>query len=111
MYASYGSPEVMALVKLLDANRLPEGQVVEVRIGERQVAVSHVRGKFYAVEGKCPHNGGPLGLGALHGHQIVCPWHGWEFDCRTGACGFSETSIPTYPVRISGGTLWADIDA
>jgi len=101
----------MPLVKLVDVNRLPEGTACEVRIDDRVVAVSHVRGKFYAMEGKCPHNGGPLGLGGLHGHQLVCPWHAWEFDCRTGACYFNETSLRTYPVRMAGGAVWADLDA
>ena len=33
----------------------------------------------------CPHRGAPLAHGALHHHTIVCPWHAWEFDCRTGS--------------------------
>ena len=101
----------MAFVKLLDADRLPDGAVCEVRIGEQPLAVCHVQGKFYAVAGQCPHAGGPLGQGALHGHQIVCPWHAWEFDCRTGECDFNDTSLANYPVTLADGAIWVDLHA
>ncbi len=101
----------MAFVKLLDADRLPEGALCEVKAGDRPIAVSHVGGKYFAVDGVCPHAGGPLGQGALHGHQIVCPWHAWEFDCRTGECDFNDTKLRSYPVTFSGDALWIEIDA
>ena len=101
----------MAQAKLLDAARLPEGAVCEVKVDGRPLAVCHAPDGFYAVAGVCPHAGGPIGQGALHGHALVCPWHAWEFDCRTGACDFNTTSLATYPVKVVDGGVWADLNA
>ena len=101
----------MGRVKLLDAARLPEGAVCEVRAGDMTLAVCHARGEFFVVSGTCPHAGGPLGHGALHGHALVCPWHAWEFDCRSGACDFNATRLETYEHELIDGALWADVHA
>ena len=44
----------------------------------------NVGGKFYALDGICPHQGGPLGKGSLTGCIVTCPWHGFQFDVTTG---------------------------
>ena len=101
----------MRRVKVLDAARLPEGAVCEVYAGEQTLALCHAADGFHAVSGVCPHAGGPLGHGALHGHALVCPWHAWEFDCRTGACDFNATRLRVYPVNIVDGAVWVELDA
>jgi nitrite reductase/ring-hydroxylating ferredoxin subunit len=70
----------------------------------RTFTICKVEGNIYAVDGFCPHRGAPLAHGALHGHTIVCPWHAWEFDCRTGEgdCG----KITTYPVLIEEDSIF-----
>jgi nitrite reductase (NADH) small subunit len=74
---------------------LPPGRMAEVTADGQIYVLCNVAGKFYAVTGICPHKGAPLAYGALHDHTIVCPWHAWEFDCRTGEgdCG-NITAIP-----------------
>lgn len=63
---------------------LPPGSMGEVSAFGRVYLICNVNGEFYATEGICPHRGAPLAYGALHDHTVVCPWHAWEFDCRTG---------------------------
>ena len=109
--SSYGSPEGMGLVKLLDAERLAEGAVCEVLVGGVALALCHASDGFYAVTGVCPHVGGPLGQGALHGHSLVCPWHAWEFDCVTGECDFRDLTLATFPVVLVDGAVMVDVDA
>ena len=58
--------------------------MTQVEVGERTFALCNVDGTPYALDGVCPHAGGPLGEGTLQGAMVVCPWHGFEFDCRTG---------------------------
>lgn len=41
---------------------------------------------IFGLENSCPHMGGPLGEGEVNGCTVTCPWHGWKFDVRTGAC-------------------------
>ena len=95
----------------MDAARLPDGGVCAVLVDGQALAVCHAQGQFYIVSGVCPHLSGPLGHGALHGHALVCPWHGWEFDCSTGACDFNSTILVAYPARTVDGAVWADLNA
>jgi len=53
-------------------------------VGEKIVALFNVDGEFYAIDGVCPHAGGPLGQGMLRKNIVTCPWHGWQFDVTTG---------------------------
>ena len=45
-----------------------------------------VAGSVVATGGRCPHNRGPLHEGDIEGTTLTCPWHGYGFDLRTGAC-------------------------
>ena len=98
----------MERVKLLDAEKLAEGGVCEVLVGSRVLAVCHAADGFYAVSGVCPHVGGPLGMGALHGHALVCPWHAWEFDCVTGV-GDLRGELECFPVSVVDGEVWVEL--
>ncbi len=89
---------------------MPAGELREVEIGENIFAVCNVNGEMRALSGVCPHQGGPLGEGALDGELIVCPWHAWEFHSGTGVCRFnSAVSVPVYPVKVEGGSILVDI--
>lgn len=85
---------------------------MEVMIGSQPVALCNVDGEIHALEGVCPHQGGPLGQGAMNGENIVCPWHAWEFSCKTGCNDFDpETRVPAYPVRVDGDDILVDSGA
>ncbi len=62
----------------------PPGSCLELAVAGRIVAIFNVAGDFHALDGVCPHQGGPLGKGQLEGHVVTCPWHGWQFDVRNG---------------------------
>lgn len=94
-------------VRVLGVEEVPAGSVVEVLVGERPVAVANVDGTFLAVDGTCPHAGGPLGDGVLDGAVLTCPWHGWGWDLRTGRSTVDEDQVvETVPLKVSGGGLW-----
>lgn len=62
--------------------------------------------EVYALENRCPHKGGPLSEGIVHGRSVTCPLHNWVFDLETGtAQGADEGRVPTYPARIEGGRI------
>lgn len=67
------------------------GTSLELVVEDRIVALYNVEGEFFALDGICPHNGGPLGKGALDGCIVTCPWHGWQFDVKNGQCQLSAT--------------------
>lgn len=65
--------------------------------------------QVFAVDDRCPHKGGPLSEGIVHGNAVTCPLHAWVFSLETGmAQGADEGSIATYPARIEGGRILLD---
>ncbi|MGV8838667.1 MAG: Rieske (2Fe-2S) protein [Bauldia sp.] len=92
---------------VLDVAELPPGTMKIVDLGGREVVVANVDGACFAVAGICPHQGGSLGDGELHGAVVTCPWHGAKFDVRTGAVvdGYSPEPLARFDVRIEGDRL------
>ena len=91
----------------IDNNDIPtEGASAEIVVAGNIVALFNVDGELHALDGICPHQGGPLGQGALHGCVVSCPWHGWEYDVTDG----QHQSIPalkhtSIQVRIVDGVV------
>jgi nitrite reductase (NADH) small subunit len=89
----------------------PEGAAIERVAGERVVALFNVGGTVYALDGVCPHQGGPLGQGALCGTTVTCPWHGWQFDVRSGAHSTNSRVVqPRFDVRVEGEWILVDLE-
>ena len=100
----------MAFEILASLDELPPGNLIEIVRGSDLYALCNVEGEIRALSGTCPHQGGPLGQGALNGGFITCPWHAWEFDSATGACLFNEEiRVPTYSVRVDSGEILVDL--
>ena len=92
-----------------DAVELATRSLQQVRIGRRQFAVSHVDGRFFAIDGRCNHVGGPLGEGAHDARgYVTCPWHGWKFHHATGLGepGYEGDAVPSHATKVEGGRLW-----
>ena len=100
----------MAFEILASLDELPPGNLIEIVRGSDLYALCNVEGEIRALSGTCPHQGGPLGQGALDGGFITCPWHAWEFDTATGVCLFNdEIRVPTYSVRVESGEILVDL--
>ncbi len=100
----------MPLLKVGPLRSLPPGTVTEIEAGTLTYAVCNVDGTLHCLEGICPHAGGPLGQGTLNGNILVCPWHGWEFDCNTGANDFDqEVRLGTFPVVVENDQILIDV--
>lgn len=66
----------------------------------------------YAIEDRCPHKGGPLSEGIVHGHAVTCPLHNWVISLETGeAQGADKGKVATVSLRIEGGRILADASA
>lgn len=100
----------MPYVKAALLSRLPPGSTMQVTVEDQEYAICNAAGELHAVQGNCPHAGGPLGYGALHGHMLVCPWHAWEFDCRTGEHDYNpRVRLATYPVKVEGDDVLIEV--
>ena len=50
------------------------------------LAVFKTGDKYYAVDNRCPHMGYPMSKGSIRDGVLICHWHHWEFDLKSGAC-------------------------
>jgi nitrite reductase (NADH) small subunit len=67
---------------------------------------------FFAIEDRCPHKGGPLSQGIVHGRAVTCPLHNWVISLETGkALGADEGAVRTIPLKIEGDRLLVCLDA
>lgn len=83
-------------------------RVVKTRLG--CVAVFRTAGdEVFAIEDSCPHKGGPLSEGIVHGTSVTCPLHNWVFDLHTGqAKGADEGTVMTFAVTVQNGRIMLD---
>lgn len=65
--------------------------------------------EVFALDDRCPHKGGPLSEGIVHGRSVTCPLHNWVFSFETGeAQGADEGAVATYPARVEAGRILID---
>ena len=89
---------------------VPPGSVRHVRAGDVELAIAHVGDEFYATQGACLHLKGPLGHGRLEGHVLSCPWHGWQYDVRSGFNEFDHAiRLETYVVHVEDGEVRVEL--
>lgn len=63
----------------------------------------------FAIEDRCPHEGGPLSNGIVHGRAVTCPLHNWVISLENGeAQGADEGHVATYGVRVEDGRIFVD---
>lgn len=111
----------MARFVVARAAEIPPGERKLVSVRGQGVAVFNVKGELFALLDRCPHQGGSLCRGKLvglvesdgpgtyrytrRGEIIRCPWHGWEFDLRTGKsqCDPNRTWVKRYEARAEPG--------
>ena len=91
----------------------PPGSLCELVAGDRIIALFNVDGTLYALDGVCPHQGGPLGKrDVLDDGIVTCPWHGWQFDVRNGQHQLSKSlRQPRFDVRLDGDSVLVDLDS
>jgi 3-phenylpropionate/trans-cinnamate dioxygenase ferredoxin subunit len=103
------------------ADEIPPGKSKIVKVNGREVGVYNVGGEFFALSNRCPHAGAELCKGMVvglvradepgeyrvdrPGEFLRCPWHGWEFDLRTGQsyCDPKSTKVRQFNVKVEPG--------
>jgi 3-phenylpropionate/trans-cinnamate dioxygenase ferredoxin subunit len=103
---------------------IPPGKRKLVKVKGREIGIFNVEGEYFAVGNRCPHEGASLCKGRIvglveasepgayqfsrRGELLRCPWHGWEFDLRTGKswCEPDRTKVRSFELKVeSGGAL------
>ena len=94
-------------VRVCSVSELPSGgEVREFTTEGRSLCVANVDGAICVLDGTCPHEGGPLGEGSIEGGRVVCPWHAYAFDVKTGASADDpEVSAQVLEAKVENGEL------
>ncbi len=107
-------------------DEIPPGTRKIVEVAGRSIGVFNIGGEFFALRNSCPHQGGPLCTGRVsgfilserpgeyeysrQGEILRCPWHGWEFDVRTGQSWFdpAKVRVRRYQVTVEPDAVATD---
>ncbi|MEM6674694.1 MAG: thiamine pyrophosphate-dependent enzyme [Planctomycetota bacterium] len=96
--------------KVLDVDELAEGRVTTVLAGKTSVCLTHFDGRFAALDNHCPHQGGPMGEGAIEDGLLRCPWHGWDFHPTSGKAPGFDDGLCTYPCEVRDDGVYVGIE-
>ena len=99
------------LVRICSQAEIPAaGMVKEFVVDGRALCVANVDGAVCVLDGTCPHEGGPLGEGSIEDGKLVCPWHAYAFDVRTGTTDEDpEVKADVLETKIENGELRAKL--
>ena len=98
---------------ILDVNDIPKLGARVVRHGTLDIAVFRTADdEVYALEDRCPHKGGPLSQGIVHGRKVACPLHNWNIELDSGrAVAPDQGCAREFPVKVEDGRVWLDFAA
>ena len=101
----------MSLTRIAAKSDLPaQGEAREFTLGDKTICIANDGGKYSAIDNVCLHRGGPLGQGMMETGKIICPWHGWEYDLKTGEVGHNPgVKVAVHPLKIEGEDVLVDV--
>jgi len=101
----------MPFTKIANQSDLPTiNEAKEFRCGNKEICVANVNGEYSAMDNLCLHRGGPLGQGMIEKGKVVCPWHGWAWDPKTGeAADDPNAKVAVYPMKIENGDVLVEL--
>jgi nitrite reductase (NADH) small subunit len=99
------------IVRICSQAELPAaGDVREFMVDDRPICVANVNGTIAVLNGVCPHEEGPLGEGSIEDGRVVCPWHSYAFDPRTGESAQDPSvKAQVFEAVVANGELRAKI--
>jgi len=98
-------------IKVATSDDVGEGEMYDIEVDGEPVCLTRVEGQIYAFTDNCTHISGPLNDGELEGCVVTCPWHGAQFDVRTGKVlrGPARQDLYTYPVKVEDNAIFISL--
>ncbi|MBV9610809.1 MAG: Rieske (2Fe-2S) protein [Acidobacteria bacterium] len=85
----------------------PPGEAKEIPVAGRLVCIANVDGTISAIDNVCLHRGGPLGQGVIENGKLVCPWHAWQWDPKSGEAAHNPAArVAVYPIKVEGDDVY-----
>lgn len=90
---------------------IPRQGARTVRTGQGPIAIFRTEDdQLFALRDRCPHKGGPLSEGIVHGCKVACPLHGWHIELGTGqAVAPDEGQVARFPVKLEDGEVFLSL--
>ncbi len=86
------------------------GEAREFNAGSKVICVANVDGEFSAMDNVCLHRGGPLGTGVVMDGKVICPWHGWAWNPKTGEAAHNpQARMQVYPLKLEGDDVLVQV--
>ena len=102
-------PGTIVEVPVMRFSDLAPGSIRHTKIGKRDIAIARVGDEVFALSNVCRHAFGPLADGFMDGHEVMCPWHGWRYDVRTGSTDHPDADVSTFPVSLRDGLVLVSV--
>jgi nitrite reductase (NADH) small subunit len=101
----------MPFTKIATQSELPtDNTAKEFPCGDKTICIANVNGVYSAMDNVCLHVGGPLGQGMIESGKVVCPWHGWQYDPKTGEAAHNpKAKVAVYPMKIEGSDVLVEL--
>lgn len=97
------------MITVANIKDLPSFGKKTISVEGVEILLVNIKGKIYAVENSCPHQGISLSAAIVKDDYISCPRHGYKFNLSDGQCiGRPEFKLKTYPVTVDGDNILVD---
>jgi len=111
------SEQTLNWFRIAGLDELPSGRVKTVTAGVHSMALTNIDGVYTAMDNRCPHQGGPLGEGSIEVGDdgkcwLRCPWHGWDFDPKTGLPpgGHKDSGQKLFPTEVRDDGVYVGLE-
>ncbi|MDB5191118.1 MAG: hypothetical protein JWQ96_681 [Segetibacter sp.] len=103
--------ETSGKIEVADANELKIDQMKLLHVGDKRIVLGRTEDGHVAFDDRCTHRGASLAGGAMICGTVQCPWHGTQFNVKTGEvkCGPATEKIPTYAISESDGKVFLNL--
>lgn len=100
----------MGFVDVASLDELKKNKRKTVNVNNQEITLFYLDGDVYAINSVCSHKGGPLGEGDLDGEEVVCPWHAFMFNVKTGQClNHPGIAVKSYKVKVENDKVKVDV--
>lgn len=95
-------PSGMKWIKIFSAGQIPsDNSITKITAAGRKICIIRWEGKFYATQAYCPHAGADLSGGWCGEGKLICPYHRYSYDLKTGRGSEGQGDyLNTYPIEI-----------